>query len=61
MAGPAMIEGGDSAVFTPMKSDPLIHCATGAIDLLAEDEAHATALAKWALSYGQGTVQPGLC
>ena len=61
MAGPAMIEGGGLGSFHPNEIGPVnTLCNAGAIDLLAEDEAHATALAKWALSYAQGTVQPGV-
>ena len=60
MAGPAMIEGGGLGSFHPNEIGPVnTLCNVGAIDLLAEDEAHATALAKWALSYAQGSVQPG--
>ena len=60
MGGPAMIEGGGLGSFHPNEIGPVnTLCNAGAIDLLAEDEAHATALAKWALSHAQGTVQPG--
>ena len=60
MAGPAMIEGGGLGSFHPNEIGPVnTLCNAGAIDLLAEDEAHATALAKWALSHAQGAVQPG--
>lgn len=60
MAGPAMIEGGGLGVFHPDEIGPVnTLCNVGAIDLLAEDEAHATALAKWTLSYAQGLTAPG--
>lgn len=60
MAGPAMIEGGGLGVFHPDEIGPVnTLCNVGAIDLLAEDEAHATALAKWTLSYAQGVTSPG--
>ena len=61
MAGPAMIEGGGLGVFHPDEIGPVnTLCNVGAIDLLAEDEAHATALAKWTLSYAQGVTSPGV-
>lgn len=60
MAGPAMIEGGGLGVFHPDEIGPVnTLCNVGAVDILAEDEAHATALAKWALSHAQGTTSPG--
>ena len=58
-AGPAMIEGGGLGVFHPDEIGPVnTLCSAGAIDLLAEDEAHATALAKWVLGYAQGSTAP---
>lgn len=55
MGGPAMIEGGGLGVFRPEAIGPSAHqWRNGVIDLLAEDEAHATHLAKQALSYFQG-------
>ena len=57
MAGPAMIEGGGLGVFHPNEIGPAnTLCNAGAIDILAEDEAHATALAKCVLSYAQGDI-----
>jgi acetyl/propionyl-CoA carboxylase alpha subunit/acetyl-CoA carboxylase carboxyltransferase component len=57
MGGPAMIEGGGLGVFTPEEIGPMdIQTANGVVDVLAEDEADATRLAKKALSYFQGPV-----
>ena len=57
MGGPAMIEGGGLGVFRPEQIGPAAHqWKNGVIDILAEDEAHATRLAKQALSYFQGTL-----
>jgi acetyl/propionyl-CoA carboxylase alpha subunit/acetyl-CoA carboxylase carboxyltransferase component len=55
MGGPAMIEGGGLGVFAPEDIGPMdIQTANGVVDILAEDEADATRLAKQALSYFQG-------
>jgi acetyl/propionyl-CoA carboxylase alpha subunit/acetyl-CoA carboxylase carboxyltransferase component len=55
MGGPAMIEGGGLGVFTPEDIGPMaVQTANGVVDILAEDEADATRLAKQALSYFQG-------
>jgi len=62
LGGPAMIEGGGLGVFTPDEigpSDALY--ANGAIDLLVEDEAAATAAAKQLLSVFQGPVADWRC
>ncbi|EJL34727.1 acetyl-CoA carboxylase, carboxyltransferase component (subunits alpha and beta) [Caulobacter sp. AP07] len=62
MGGPAMIEGGGLGVFKPEQIGPATHqWANGVIDLLADDEAHATRLAKQALSYFQGAVKDWTC
>jgi acetyl/propionyl-CoA carboxylase alpha subunit/acetyl-CoA carboxylase carboxyltransferase component len=62
MGGPAMIEGGGLGVFKPEQIGPSAHqWANGVIDLLADDEAHATHLAKQALSYFQGSVKDWSC
>jgi len=62
MAGPAMIEGGGLGSFAPTDIGPAQQLATnGTIDLLADDEAHATALAKQVLSYLQGEVAQASC
>jgi len=55
MGGPAMIEGGGLGVFAPEEIGPMaVQTVNGVVDLLAEDEADATRLAKRALSYFQG-------
>ncbi|MFI4976656.1 MAG: carboxyl transferase domain-containing protein [Caulobacterales bacterium] len=55
MGGPAMIEGGGLGVFTPEEIGPMdVQTANGVVDILAEDEADATRLAKQTLSYFQG-------
>ncbi len=57
MGGPAMIEGGGLGVFKPEDIGPSdVQWGNGVIDILADDEAHATALAKQALSSFQGRV-----
>ncbi|ALL14537.1 acetyl-CoA carboxylase family protein [Caulobacter henricii] len=57
MGGPAMIEGGGLGVFKPEQIGPSAHqWKNGVIDILADDEAQATRLAKQALSYFQGTL-----
>jgi acetyl/propionyl-CoA carboxylase alpha subunit/acetyl-CoA carboxylase carboxyltransferase component len=57
MGGPAMIEGGGLGVFTPEEIGPMdVQTANGVVDILAEDEADATRIAKQALSYFQGSV-----
>ena len=60
VGGPAMIEGGGLGVFGPKEVGPVdVHWASGAIDVLAEDEAEATDLAKRLLSFFQGRVSGG--
>ena len=55
MAGPAMIEGGGLGVFKPTEIGPIeVQTENGVVDIVADDEAHATQLAKQALSYFQG-------
>jgi acetyl/propionyl-CoA carboxylase alpha subunit/acetyl-CoA carboxylase carboxyltransferase component len=55
MGGPAMIEGGGLGLFAPEDIGPMdIQTANGVVDILAEDEADATRLAKQTLSYVQG-------
>jgi len=57
MGGPAMIEGGGLGVFTPEEIGPMdVQTANGVVDILAEDEADATRLARQTLSYFQGPV-----
>lgn len=62
MGGPAMIEGGGLGVFHPKEVGPIeVQAPNGVVDIVAEDEAHATNLAKRYLSYFQGTVQDWEC
>jgi acetyl-CoA carboxylase carboxyltransferase component len=57
MAGPAMIEGGGLGTFAATDIGPIkIQERNGVVDIVAEDEAHATRLARQLLSYFQGTV-----
>jgi acetyl-CoA carboxylase carboxyltransferase component len=58
MAGPAMIEGGGLGKFDPTDIGPMdVQEKNGVVDIVAEDEAHATAIAKQMLSYFQGDVE----
>lgn len=55
MGGPAMIEGGGLGVHRPEDIGPVaVQRHSGVIHLLADDEAHAVALAQHYLSYFQG-------
>jgi acetyl-CoA carboxylase carboxyltransferase component len=55
MAGPAMIEGGGLGRFAPEEIGPVeVQERNGVIDLVAEDEADATAQARRLLAYFQG-------
>ncbi len=57
MAGPAMIEGGGMGKYEPTAIGPIeVQEKNGVVDIVAEDEAHATVLAKQLLSYFQGAV-----
>jgi acetyl-CoA carboxylase carboxyltransferase component len=62
LGGPAMIEGGGLGVFTPDEIGPAqVQWANGALDLLVEDEAAATAAAKQILGVFQGPVAEWSC
>ena len=62
MGGPAMIEGGGLGAVAPTEVGPMdIQTENGVVDLLADDEAHATAMAKQLLGYFQGTLQSHAC
>jgi acetyl/propionyl-CoA carboxylase alpha subunit/acetyl-CoA carboxylase carboxyltransferase component len=62
LGGPAMIEGGGLGVFTPDQIGPSdVQYANGALDLLVEDEAAATAAAKQILGLFQGAVRDWSC
>jgi acetyl-CoA carboxylase carboxyltransferase component len=60
MGGPAMIEGGGLGVYHPADVGPIdVQYANGVVDLRADDDAHAVALARCYLSYFQGPREPG--
>jgi acetyl-CoA carboxylase carboxyltransferase component len=62
MAGPAMIEGGGLGVFEPTQIGPIeVQEANGVVDIVAADEAHATALAKKCMGYFQGNLDNWRC
>ena len=62
MGGPAMIEGGGLGVYQPGEVGPMsVQRTSGVVDLVARDEAHATALAKRYLAYFQGRVDDWTC
>ncbi|WP_166423940.1 carboxyl transferase domain-containing protein [Paraglaciecola sp. 20A4] len=57
MAGPAMIEGGGLGVVNAKDIGPIeIQASNGVVDIVADDEAHATELAKRCLGYFQGEI-----
>ena len=57
MAGPAMIEGGGLGVHKPTEIGPIdIQEKNGTVDIVAEDEADATRIARELLGYFQGPV-----
>ncbi len=57
MGGPAMIEGGGLGVVEPTAIGPIdVQRHNGVVDIVADDEQHAVALAKTYLSYFQGAV-----
>lgn len=60
MGGPAMIEGGGLGRVDPDDVGPVeVQARNGVVDVVAADEAEATALAKRLLSYFQGATEPG--
>ncbi|MGE0067639.1 MAG: acyl-CoA carboxylase subunit beta [Solirubrobacterales bacterium] len=60
MGGPAMIAGGGLGEVHPDAVGPLeVQAANGVVDVVAADEAEATAVAKRLLGYFQGTTAPG--
>src|SRR5690606_4974598 len=62
MGGPAMIEGGGLGAYEPTEIGPIaVQRSNGVVDLVAHDEAHATALAKRYLSYFQGPLDDWEC
>lgn len=62
MAGPAMIEGGGLGLHEATAIGPIsVQEKNGVVDCVAEDEAHATQLAKQLLGYFQGPVAEWTC
>ncbi|MFA5678769.1 MAG: carboxyl transferase domain-containing protein [Pseudomonas sp.] len=62
MAGPAMIEGGGLGSYTPEEVGPTrMQGPNGVIDVVVEDEAQATRVAKQYLSYFQGDLPTSEC
>lgn len=62
MAGPAMIEGGGLGKFAPEEVGPSdVQSANGVIDILVEDEAEATRIARQYLAYFQGETADWSC
>ena len=62
MAGPAMIEGGGLGVVEPTEIGPIdVQSKNGVVDIVAEDEADATAIAKKLLGYFQGPLNDWSC
>jgi acetyl-CoA carboxylase carboxyltransferase component len=60
MGGPAMIAGGGLGNVHPDEVGPTdVQAANGVVDVVAADEAEATALAKRLLAYFQGPTPPG--
>ncbi|MFN5511248.1 MAG: carboxyl transferase domain-containing protein, partial [Burkholderiales bacterium] len=62
MGGPAMIEGGGLGVYAPQDVGPVSFMSpNGVIDVVVDDEAQATAVAKQYLGYFQGTLKDWQC
>ncbi len=62
MAGPAMIEGGGLGHYKPTEVGPIdVQEKNGVVDIVAEDEADATVIAKKLLSYFQGPIGNWSC
>jgi acetyl-CoA carboxylase carboxyltransferase component len=60
MGGPAMIEGGGLGTVPPDEVGPIaMQAGNGVVDVVAADEAEATAVTKRLLSYFQGATAPG--
>ncbi|MDX6627714.1 MAG: hypothetical protein QOE56_2703 [Solirubrobacterales bacterium] len=60
MGGPAMIEGGGLGRVDPDDVGPVeVQARNGVVDVVAADEAEATAVAKRLISYFQGAAEPG--
>ena len=62
MAGPAMIQGGGLGVFKPTEIGPIeVQEKNGTVDIVAENEEEATAIAKKLLGYFQGPLDSWSC
>ena len=62
MAGPAMIEGGGLGVHEPTAIGPIeVQERNGTVDIVAEDEADGTRIAKQLLGYFQGPLDDWSC
>lgn len=62
MAGPAMIEGGGLGKVEAKAIGPIdVQLKNGVVDIAADDEAHATALARQLLGYFQGPLASWSC
>ncbi|MEE4352258.1 MAG: carboxyl transferase domain-containing protein [Desulfatiglans sp.] len=62
MAGPAMIEGGGLGVFEPTEIGPIeVQEKNGVVDIVADDEAEATEIAKRLLGLFQGSLKDWSC
>jgi acetyl-CoA carboxylase carboxyltransferase component len=60
MGGPAMIEGGGLGKVDPDEIGPLaMQAGNGVVDVIAADEAEATAVTRKLLAYFQGATPPG--
>lgn len=58
MAGPAMIEGGGLGKVSPKDIGPIeTQASNGVVDIVADDEIHASELAKRCLGYFQGPIE----
>jgi acetyl-CoA carboxylase carboxyltransferase component len=62
MAGPALIEGGGLGVFEPTEIGPIdVQEKNGVVDIVAENEAEATGIAKKLLGLFQGPLEDWSC
>ncbi len=62
MAGPALIEGGGLGVFRPTEIGPIdVQEKNGTVDIVAENEAEATGIAKKLLGLFQGPLEDWSC
>jgi acetyl-CoA carboxylase carboxyltransferase component len=60
MAGPPLVEAALGKKFKPEEIGPVeVHVASGAVDILCEDETEAAAVARRYLGYFRGPTEPG--